>query len=130
MARNLASTSCKRCGTLPRITGEVHPLSRSEAGCYFEEFEGMLVAEAECPLCGALYLAWVDETTRARRHGWARETPERGFVDLSFRSSFNDEPGEHDLPPWMLGEEYGKRERDRGRTEALDDVRRAVEGMR
>jgi hypothetical protein len=55
-------------------------------------------------VCGAKYLAWVDERGRKPYRGrygvhifyqWASEPG--GFFDLSYRSSFNDEPGDADV---------------------------------
>jgi hypothetical protein len=57
----------------------------------------MSVANAECPVCKAKYLAWVYPPTKGRHAG--RSYYHNGaFYDLSFRSTFNDEPGESDLP--------------------------------
>ena len=101
MSRNLCETECYRCGTKPTLDEKPRPILEEEAGVYFAEFEGMLVANATCQECGALYLAWVDQRTRKRFDSWMPGTQTAGdFVDLSFRSSFNDEPGDGDLPPW------------------------------
>lgn len=52
----------------------------------------MLVANATCPGCSAEYLAWMYDIP-GRRH-----RKEGGIQDLSFRSTFDDEPGIPDLP--------------------------------
>lgn len=80
---------------------EPREIRREEAGAYFQEYAGMLVANAHCPACLALYLAWVDERPRRnRQHARYFRAPlseYTPYVDLSYRSSFNDEPGITDL---------------------------------
>ena len=114
MARNLGQTSCARCGKAQVIkpTERPRPITQEEAGAYFDEYEGMLVAEAACWICGARYLAWVDERPRVRPSfyvggvstpRYAEPVPPYtagGYFDLSYRSTFNNEPGSADLPPW------------------------------
>lgn len=105
MSRNLCKTNCDWCGCDEvDLTGPEHPITPDEAGRYFSEFERMIVADAECMVCGAKYLAWVDERGREPYRGrygyhvfnqFASEPC--GFFDLSYRSSFNDEPGEADM---------------------------------
>lgn len=96
MSRNLCKTECDRCGTERLALEEgFRPITRAEAGKYFDEYDGMRVAKAYCPTCGAQYLAW-------EHYPW-EPVPEKSphvppYVDLSFRSTFNDEPGEEDLP--------------------------------
>lgn len=60
-----------------------------------DEYIGMLIAHAECSRCKAKYTAWVE-----RGHGSDRMI----FTDLSFRSTFNDEPGPDDLPDFEITE--------------------------
>lgn len=95
MSRNLCQTSCYFCGGVVTIVEAERALSEKDAGCYFPEFVGMIVANAECFDCEAKYLAWVRDIP-GRRH---RAEP---FEDLSFRSTFNDEPGLDDLPRWIV----------------------------
>lgn len=115
MSRNLCKTNCDWCGCDEvDLTGPEHQITPNEAGRYFSEFERMIVADAECMVCGAKYLAWVDERGREPwRHPLARLDPSGEpyipdhvfdrhsapghFFDLSYRSSFNDEPGEADM---------------------------------
>lgn len=106
MSRNLCQVECQRCGAIPKRSEEPRPITENEAGVYFPQFRGLIVANADCPDCGAKYLAWVDETEVAwsRERGWhdtQYHDGRREFFDLSFRSTFNDEPGEDDLPPWI-----------------------------
>ena len=65
MSRNLASTHCDFCGAYPVLIEDPRPITKEEAGRYFNEYEGMLVANADCPFCWAKYLAWVDESGRS-----------------------------------------------------------------
>jgi hypothetical protein len=86
MSRNLASTSCDFCTEEVRLVEEPRPLAPADAGVYYTAFAGLTVANAECATCKAKYLAWI------------RVEVDRPFFDLSFRSTFNDEPGEADKP--------------------------------
>ena len=115
MSRNLAMIDCYFCREdRVKLFEKPRPISEIEAGRYFSEYEGMLVARAYCELCDARYLAWVDESTRKRTPTYrdhlgltipfALRVPHEGytFFDLSFRSTFNDEPGEKDYPQWKI----------------------------
>lgn len=95
MSRNLCMTSCDRCqadevGLIERP----RQITPDEAGVYFGEFRGMLVANAVCPDCGARYLAWCQDN---RPRGRSPDYGERYF-DLSYRKAFNDEPCKEDIP--------------------------------
>ena len=113
MSRNLCRITCGECNGEVKATGPRHEIRLDEAGRYFDAYKGMVVADAECSLCGALYLAWCDERdiTGSQRDAWVKVTghgPEMGsdvdgfFHDLSYRSTFNDEPGPADLPVWVV----------------------------
>lgn len=117
MSRNLCSTTCDYCYAHVKLEESPRPITKEEAKGYFEEYEGMLVANAICEYCEAKYLAWVDETPRLifrdrdRRYKfWGTHmvyTPQEpmpsiGYFDLSFRKSFNDEPAEEDLPKYQV----------------------------
>ena len=93
MSRNLAMTVCDRCHA-PSVCldEEARRITREEAGPYFGQFFGMKVANATCPTCDARYLAWCRYLPH--REEWSEE----GYVDLSYRSTFNDEAGPDDLP--------------------------------
>jgi len=129
MSRNLCQTNCDFCDGRVSLEEPPRPIRHYEAGRYYNEFEGMLVADAECNACGAKYLAWVDETTRfkwgfsARRAEACDEPP---FVDLSFRSTFNDEPGKADMPFDMLPVEVKKL---RDENQVLRDKLAKIEGI-
>jgi hypothetical protein len=100
MSRNLCQRNCDRCGGVVEITGPTDKFqARRPESIYVDEYRGMLVADAECQICGALYLAWITGP-----HGWPLGHLDKpraeGFVDLSYRKSFNDEPADEDVPPW------------------------------
>lgn len=98
MSRNIGNTCCSECGDEVVLVGETHPITNDEAGVYFGEYAGMLVADAECESCKTRYLAWVKPAPRMSLLFRGPRTGEP-FFDLSYRSSFNDEPGEGDIPP-------------------------------
>lgn len=99
MSRNLAETACHFCNGRVETCEAPREITRADAGRYFEEFEGMIVAHATCVYCHAKYLAWIDETNRLRypRYIDSREIAPDAFHDLSFRSTFDDEPGLEDF---------------------------------
>lgn len=95
MSRNLQQINCDRCDGDVCLTGPVRPGTAADFGRYVPQYNGMLVADAECTDCGTPYLAWVDERTRTSplyhdHDRWVRDSGD--FVDLSYRNSFNDEP--------------------------------------
>ena len=105
MSRNLASTNCDRCGATRIILDESPRLiTRRDAGRYAEEYSGMKVANATCPRCQAQYLAWVSDCPHG---GWI--DPDDAYFDLSYRSTFNDEPGMRDLPKPIILDELDER---------------------
>lgn len=61
---------------------------------------GLWVADAECVDCKTKYTAWVGpaEGNYGRRVIDINLIEEHGFYDLSYRSTFNDEPGKEDIP--------------------------------
>ena len=99
MSRNLGMTTCYFCGGTVNLTGEPHNITREEAGAYFDEYRCCVFANAECSLCGAKYLAWMDTVAHGQRHGYEGYKRDANTIyDLSFRSTFDDEPGEADKP--------------------------------
>jgi hypothetical protein len=90
MSRNLCRTDCRQCDGRVVMDG----LLRQET---YGEFSiwGVFGCDAVCEDCGTKYFAWVAEKNR---QGHAPRLTEDGFYDLSYRSSFNDEPGEGDIP--------------------------------
>jgi hypothetical protein len=66
------------------------------------------VAAAECPQCGARYLGWIEgePLNRCADLENGRRPLFGHFFDLSYRSTFNDEPGSGDLPPWQGSNEH------------------------
>ncbi len=129
MSRNLSRICCYYCGTIPILDERPRPITQAETGPYFGEYQGMLVANAYCPVCSAQYLAWVDGSARTAAYGWGRNFPEKQtdytHADLSFRSSFNDEPGEADKgrPDVLAALE---RARNSGRNAGIEEARMAI----
>jgi|SRR5208337_986203 len=113
MSRNLGITSCHYCSGIVKLEEAPRPITREEAGVYYElrdgySYEGMITANAKCEDCNAKYLAWIDLSacpgyrpyhTRDRH---SETIAERGFFDLSFRASFDDEPGVEDGPDFVI----------------------------
>jgi len=91
MSRNLCCAECPHCGGIPTHEEESRPITQADAGVYFPEYEGMLVANARCR-CGAKYLAWVDDRERKGETS-PRYCDWQPHFDLSYRSTFNDKPG-------------------------------------
>lgn len=85
MSRNLSRSTCYFCGSKVVLDEDHRPIEERDCGAhYYDKYRGMLVAKATCPLCETSYLAWLDGRTGI--------TP-----DLSFRSTFDDEPGAKDI---------------------------------
>jgi len=99
-------TDCYYCDTPQVLDGAMFEITEEIAGPYYEFNHGMVVAYATCPLCEAKYLAWMFNIPRwngARTEATRNEDGEIDIQDLSFRSTFNDEPGDDDLPKWKIG---------------------------
>ena len=95
VSRSLGQRQCRFCGMLPDVFGEKHPITENEAKAkkYYDEYRsrGLIVAQARCPACLAQYWAWVSiDGVDADR--------DLGHLDLSFYSTFSDEPGSTDKP--------------------------------
>ena len=108
MSRNLCRTDCQRCSGPITLDEDPRLVTKEETGVYFAEYRGMLVANAECAWCKARYLAWL---TRPQRWPGVGNSESRGVwepIDLSFRSTFNDEPGPDDLPEATIVFERGQ----------------------
>lgn len=99
MSRNLGETTCHFCDHDLVMTGPRRPIDQTDAGVYFNEYNGMIVRDAECPCCLAQYLAWVEPAPGGRQ---SQPSNFSTHYDLSFRTTFNDEPGERDLPRYCV----------------------------
>lgn len=98
MSRNLAITHCRICHGRVVLEEKPRPATVADCGAYLVNYPNdFRVANASCIECSARYLAWVD-LPNCGGHWERRPNDEREFVDLSFRSSFSDEPGPDDLP--------------------------------
>ncbi len=95
MSRNLSRTNCRFCDGDVALVEPARPVTEADVGPHFmAEYRGMSAADAECVDCGGKYLAWI----RYVRPAWPAHDETAPFVDLSFRSTFDDEPGEADFP--------------------------------
>lgn len=95
MSRNLGRTNCRQCDGPVGVTGVQYRYETPGPA------QGMWVADADCQACGARYTAWIGPTPDGP-YG-SRQTDQfllaaHGFYDLSYRSTFNDEPGPDDVP--------------------------------
>lgn len=109
MARNLMRTNCDFCDGEVVLTEEPRLITREDCGIYYDTHDGygnagMIVAFAECKDCEAKYLARIDGSACAGYglHDYYRRRTDAPFFDLSFRQSFNDEPGSDDLPVYEI----------------------------
>lgn len=97
MSRNLGDLSCAFCFAAVKLAEAPRLITRKERGPY-EDYDGMVVANAECVDCAAPYLAWVDESQRRGYPDTRKPADGFEFVDLSHRHAFNDEPSWNDYP--------------------------------
>jgi len=107
MSRNLLRTDCYYCPS-PKVelVGPEAPFVAHFPAFhedYQREYASLRLRDAECPVCGAQYVAWMNWPGRSLHHEHA--LAEAGYCDLSFRSTFDDEPGPADLPVWKVVEE-------------------------
>lgn len=110
MSRNIGDILCYFCGTDNiKLVEPERPITKFDAHAYFDEYEGMTVANAECKICKAQYLAWIDGSKRTftsveSNHPMSyypnrKDLPDSyKFVDMSMRSTFDDEPSCVDFP--------------------------------
>ena len=101
MSRNIGQRDCYFCPSKVVLVEAPRPVTQEDTGAYQSQYEGMIVANAECPACLAKYLAWVTGPAGSNWNSLPRDE-DQTHVDLSFRSTFNDEPGEEDLPRYKV----------------------------
>ena len=107
MSRNIGRTDCYFCDGHVQMTETSREATRADVGRYYDTsadgfgFAGMVCANAECLDCEAEYLAWVS-LKRCAGYVDRPRYEDSPFFDLSFRSTFNDEPGEADMPIWRI----------------------------
>ena len=105
MSRNLGRTVCYFCEGRVVHGEDPRPITPDDAGPYFAEYEGMHVAKGRCRDCEAKYLCWV-RGSQSWSFGHTAHKNYRGpdeHIDLSFLSTFDDEPGQLDLPVFKIG---------------------------
>src|SRR5687767_1435730 len=89
MSRNLRRTNCAQCDGAVMIVGEQRTETRKSL-----PVERFVVADAECTDCGTQYLAWITHVLgNMKRSVIDGET----HFDLSYHSTFDDEPGDSDI---------------------------------
>lgn len=113
MSRGLSRDTCVRCGEAPVLEDpNGHQITELEAKTErnYEEFKGLIVSAAICPKCGARYLAWLSDQQcyglRVTKYGGPFYAPDihhqepwpYSIKNLSFLSTFDDQPGPGDLP--------------------------------
>lgn len=110
MSRNIGYTHCKVCSSEHvRLEEPEHPITKAECNGYDHEYMGRLtVAKASCADCGTRYLAWCSRPSQ----NYHSSDYDRGFYDLSFRASFDDEPHASDLPSVMVLRMIADRDRE------------------
>lgn len=93
MSRNLCRTNCRTCESSVVICG----IPYKGTGHYKD---GLWMADAICTICETKYTAWIGPSSESYggREVDRNMVREHGFYDLSYRSTFNDEPGKEDLP--------------------------------
>ena len=103
MSRTIGRTSCKHCGH-PKVKLDEQPREITEAEySVYDQYAGLIVARAHCPICQTKYLAWVDES-ETQYFGYPvggsdvhPSKPQDEYFDLSYQSTFDDEPDEGDI---------------------------------
>jgi hypothetical protein len=135
VAANIGDTCCKVCRGEVELEEAQRPVSRSDMGpSDFAEYnrKGLWVARARCSRCGTLYLAWIDVSAYRGCH-LSNADRSRKLVDLSFRSSFRDEPTSRDLPSVEVLREVADEQRRRD-VSAVDreiaDLERQIRDLR
>jgi hypothetical protein len=106
MSRNLGQTNCNFCRGVVKLDEPPREVTKDDVGEYYETRDGyghagMIAAKASCVDCGAKYLAHIS-MAKCVGYSWPQLRGEGEFFDLSFRESFNDEPGEKDLPDFEI----------------------------
>ena len=101
MSRNLGRTDCEYCTGAIRALEPPRLARAADVYRYTERYEGRLwLARAACVQCEAQYLAWYNHRPWPRQNVVPPHSEE--IVDLSFLSTFSDEPGEADTPRWLV----------------------------
>jgi hypothetical protein len=123
MSRNLSTAHCYCCSGVVKMDEPPRRVTEKDVGNYYETRDGygfadMIAAHASCVDCKAKYLAWVNLADCVGYGSWYMQKHgrngkhldndgnERGFYDLSFRSTFNDEPGPEDMPDEIITREW------------------------
>jgi hypothetical protein len=92
MSRNLCITHCAFCNGHIALEEAARPFSKEDSVVHYDEYSDIIVANASCDDCNAKYLAWVWVSENNIFYYDNSPVSDYGFFDLSYRSSFNDEP--------------------------------------
>ena len=104
MSENLHATKCVHCGNDVELLETPRPITEKEAGNFYVD-KGILFAKAHCPICLARYLAWIGSSTKVlpiKKDLVKGMTLYGEVVDLSYLSTFSDQPGKGDLPVYEV----------------------------
>lgn len=97
MSRNCGTAGCYACDGRLRVDGAAQSFTALfPASSMRGEYGGHDFVPLVCEDCEAKFLGWVTRNTGAG------EAEDGGITwyDVSWRSSFNDEPGPDDIPKW------------------------------
>lgn len=107
MANVLCDTRCGQCGfDTVELVEQPHLLTETETetdiGNSRFEVGRVVVAGAECRLCEARYLAWVDQSRLPVEFRFPMPDTSKGFFALSYRSTFDRKPGPDDVAKYKV----------------------------
>lgn len=92
MSRNLCRVRCYYCGGKVALVEPPRRGGERDFGGSSAQFDGMIVANAECEDCCAKYLAWIDDRPRSSplyhdHDRWARGEDGETHISRSARPS-------------------------------------------
>lgn len=97
MSRNIGQSHCRECCGFVFAYENPRPITKKESKGYIQEYRALLVSNAVCVDCGSKYLAWISNEEWKYWDSTMLDI-EHIVRDLSYRSTFNDEPGDFDIP--------------------------------
>jgi hypothetical protein len=102
MSTNLCYKTCVHCGAELELRETPRLVTQEDAGGFFPRYKGMMVAKAECPDCLARYMAWMTDPPSFNYPVASRHPFDGTIYDLSYQSSFDDQPDPEDLPRYRI----------------------------
>lgn len=97
MSRNIGDTKCCLCSGQINLTEPTRAFRKEDSPAYWSEYADMIVAHAKCVSCHAQYIAWMGNIP-GQPDTRIELKPPVEILDLSYRSTFNDEAGPEDMP--------------------------------